>query len=217
MKSRDREGAVLHPTPSRSRLCASSLLFDNGAIAHRQIAVRFLAGTQAAAQGDVLAFFQVLRVAGRAEVDAPLRAAGRLEEQAAALAAGCGGPGLAGDDDEVAAVLDPRELEALRFGFRERVSDMEHAHIRELPRTLPALFAEAALRAEQAGFDGVELHYAHAYTMASFLSRTNTRDDGYGGARENRARLPLEVFAEVRRRFLALEAAARSTRVQRTE
>jgi 2,4-dienoyl-CoA reductase-like NADH-dependent reductase (Old Yellow Enzyme family) len=65
---------------------------------------------------------------------------------------------------------------------------------------LPQLFAEAAVRAEAAGFDGVELHYAHAYTMASFLSRTNDRPDGYGGARENRVRLPLEVFAEVRRR-----------------
>ncbi|MBT4940154.1 MAG: NADH:flavin oxidoreductase, partial [Rhodospirillaceae bacterium] len=44
------------------------------------------------------------------------------------------------------------------------------------------------------------LHYAHAYTMASFLSRKNTREDGYGGPRENRARLPLEVFAAVRER-----------------
>ena len=47
-------------------------------------------------------------------------------------------------------------------------------------------------------FDGVELHYAHAYTMASFLSRTNTRSDAYGGSRENRVRLPLEVFHQVR-------------------
>jgi len=50
------------------------------------------------------------------------------------------------------------------------------------------------------GFDGVELHYAHAYTMASFLSALNTRQDGYGGLREHRARLPLEVFREVRER-----------------
>ena len=50
----------------------------------------------------------------------------------------------------------------------------------------------------QAGFDGVELHYAHAYTMASFLSALNTRDDGYGGTRENRVRLPLEVIRAVR-------------------
>jgi dimethylglycine catabolism A len=103
-------------------------------------------------------------------------------------------------EDELSAVLTAGELEALRFGYRERVTDLQLPHIRELPRVLPGLFAEAAVRAEQAGFDGVELHYAHAYTMASFLSRTNTRDDGYGGSRENRARLPLEVFAEVRRR-----------------
>ncbi len=103
-------------------------------------------------------------------------------------------------EDELARVLAPDEWEALQFGYRERVTDMQHAHIRNLPQVLPGLFADAALRAEAAGFDGVELHYAHAYTMASFLSRTNTRTDGYGRARENRVRLPLEVFAEVRRR-----------------
>ena len=103
-------------------------------------------------------------------------------------------------EDELSHVLLADELEALQFGFRERVTDMQHAHIRDLPIVLPGLFADAAVRAEQAGFDGVELHYAHAYTMASFLSRTNTRADGYGGSRENRVRLPIEVFDEVRRR-----------------
>jgi 2,4-dienoyl-CoA reductase-like NADH-dependent reductase (Old Yellow Enzyme family) len=103
-------------------------------------------------------------------------------------------------EDELAGVLTPAEFEALQFGYRERVTDLQHAHIRNLPHVLPGLFAAAAMRAEQAGFDGVELHYAHAYTMASFLSRTNTRGDGYGGSRESRVRLPLEVFAEVRRR-----------------
>ena len=58
-------------------------------------------------------------------------------------------------------------------------------------------------RALRAGFDGVELHYAHAYTMASFLSALNTRDDGYGGTREHRVRLPLEVIAAVRARVAA--------------
>ncbi|HUQ04913.1 MAG TPA: NADH:flavin oxidoreductase, partial [Kofleriaceae bacterium] len=43
------------------------------------------------------------------------------------------------------------------------------------------------------------LHFAHAYTMASFLSALNTRDDGYGGAREERVRLPLEVIAACQR------------------
>ncbi|MFN8609523.1 MAG: NADH:flavin oxidoreductase [Vulcanimicrobiota bacterium] len=96
-------------------------------------------------------------------------------------------------------VLDEREYESLQYGWRERVTDLDTPQIRELPRTLPAYFAAAALRAREAGFDGVELHYAHAYTMASFLSGRNDRGDGYGGSREGRIRLPLEVFAEVRR------------------
>ena len=94
--------------------------------------------------------------------------------------------------------LSERELESLMFGERERVTDTWLPHIRDLPAVLPGLFARAAARAEQAGFDGVELHYAHAYTMASFLSALNTRDDGYGGTRDNRVRLPLEVHAAVR-------------------
>lgn len=103
-------------------------------------------------------------------------------------------------ETEFANVLTPAELEALRFGYREHVTDTQLPHIGELPQVLPELFAAAAARAEQAGFDGVELHYAHAYTMASFLSRTNTRSDGYGGSRDERLRLPLEVFAAVRAR-----------------
>ncbi|MCA9684309.1 MAG: NADH:flavin oxidoreductase [Myxococcales bacterium] len=106
----------------------------------------------------------------------------------------------AGDDALHDAVLSRREREDLRYGYRERVTDLELAHVRALPQVLPALFAAAAARARAAGFDGVELHYAHAYTMASFLSRTNTRDDGYGGDRTGRLRLPLEVFAAVRAR-----------------
>ena len=104
----------------------------------------------------------------------------------------------AADDVGLAAVLAPRELEAMRFGHRERITDLDLPQVRELPRTLPPLFAAAAVRARLAGFDGVELHYAHAYTMASFLSATNARDDGYGGSREARQRLPLEVHAAVR-------------------
>src|SRR5580658_1778526 len=101
------------------------------------------------------------------------------------------------DEAALANVLTDREMESLRFGYRERVTDLDLPHIRDLPRALPDLFAEAAARAEAAGFDGVELHYAHAYTMASFLSRSNSRDDGWGGSREARARLPLEAVARV--------------------
>jgi 2,4-dienoyl-CoA reductase-like NADH-dependent reductase (Old Yellow Enzyme family) len=101
-------------------------------------------------------------------------------------------------EEQLADVLTTRELEALRFGARDRVTDLDKPHIRDLPAVLPGIFAAAAARAEQAGFDGVELHYAHAYTMASFLSRLNDRPDGYGGPREQRVRLPLDVFRRVR-------------------
>lgn len=97
-------------------------------------------------------------------------------------------------------ILEPRDLESYRMGYRERVTDVHLDRIRDLPLQLPGLFADAAARALEAGFDGIELHYAHAYTMASFLSATNTRADGWGGSREGRARLPLEVFREVRGR-----------------
>ncbi|MCC7538660.1 MAG: NADH:flavin oxidoreductase [Deltaproteobacteria bacterium] len=101
-------------------------------------------------------------------------------------------------EDALARVLSPRELESLRMGHRERVTDVHLPHVRDLPRHLPDLFARAASVAARAGFDGVELHFAHAYTMASFLSALNVREDGYGGPREQRARLPLEVFRAVR-------------------
>lgn len=103
------------------------------------------------------------------------------------------------DENGLAAVLPARELEAYRFGLRERVTDTHLPHIAELPRVLPGLFAEAARRCVEAGFDGVELHCAHAYTLASFLSPTNDRADGYGGSAQARVRLPLEVYQAVRR------------------
>jgi 2,4-dienoyl-CoA reductase-like NADH-dependent reductase (Old Yellow Enzyme family) len=103
-------------------------------------------------------------------------------------------------DEVVERVLDAREFESLRFGYREHVTDMHLPHVRELPQVLPNIFAEAAGRAREVGFDGVELHYAHAYTLAGFLSALNDRNDGYGGPREQRLRLPLEVYQAVRQR-----------------
>ena len=105
---------------------------------------------------------------------------------------------LAADREVHERVLDAREFEALYRGYRERVDDLHLPQIEQLPRALPGLFADAARRAQEAGFDGVELHYAHAYTMASFLSATNQRDDGYGKTRAGRLRLPLEVYEAVR-------------------
>jgi 2,4-dienoyl-CoA reductase-like NADH-dependent reductase (Old Yellow Enzyme family) len=101
-------------------------------------------------------------------------------------------------EEDLKEVLTAREIEALHQGYRERVTDTDLPQIAELPAVLPDLFADAARRARDAGVDGVELHFAHAYTMASFLSAQNSRGDGYGGGRENRARLPLEVYDAVR-------------------
>ncbi|HEX4622575.1 MAG TPA: NADH:flavin oxidoreductase, partial [Myxococcaceae bacterium] len=101
-------------------------------------------------------------------------------------------------EDELERILSARELESYRYGYRERVTDMDRPHVRELPRVLPDLFAQAARRCLAAGFDGVELHFAHAYTLASFLSARNDRRDGYGGSREGRVRLPLEVYRAAR-------------------
>lgn len=67
--------------------------------------------------------------------------------------------------------------------------------------TLTEDFVAAALRAEKAGFDGVEIHGAHGYVLCQFLSaEANRRDDRYGGALENRSRLLLDVVGEIRRR-----------------
>lgn len=63
-------------------------------------------------------------------------------------------------------------------------------------------FAAAAIRADAAGFDGIEIHLAHGYLLHQFLSPlANIRDDVYGGSLENRLRFPLEVFAAVRSAF----------------
>jgi anthraniloyl-CoA monooxygenase len=60
-------------------------------------------------------------------------------------------------------------------------------------------FVNTARMAERAGFDMIEVHMAHGYLLASFLSpHTNQRTDAYGGSLENRMRFPLEVFDAVR-------------------
>jgi 2,4-dienoyl-CoA reductase-like NADH-dependent reductase (Old Yellow Enzyme family)/thioredoxin reductase len=86
-------------------------------------------------------------------------------------------------------------------------SDVPAAPGKAIPRPLTVdeieeigrCFVAAAIRAQRAGFDGIELHAAHGYLLSQFLSSyTNRREDEYGGSLENRARFALEVIASVR-------------------
>lgn len=86
-------------------------------------------------------------------------------------------------------------LKIARSGWRQKVTDFK-------PEDLPVivdLHVAAAKRAVAAGFDFIELHMAHAYTLSSFLSLSNGRTDEYGGSLTNRMRLPTEVYQAVRR------------------
>jgi 2,4-dienoyl-CoA reductase-like NADH-dependent reductase (Old Yellow Enzyme family) len=64
---------------------------------------------------------------------------------------------------------------------------------------LAADFVAAAVRAEQSGFDGVEIHGAHGYILCQFLSsEINRRSDQYGGSMENRSRILFEIIEGIR-------------------
>jgi anthraniloyl-CoA monooxygenase len=66
-------------------------------------------------------------------------------------------------------------------------------------RTIVADYVRATQLAEEAGFDLLEIHAAHGYLLASFISPlTNQRSDEFGGPLERRLRFPLEVFDAVR-------------------
>jgi 2,4-dienoyl-CoA reductase (NADPH2) len=102
--------------------------------------------------------------------------------------------------DEMSAALTPVEMSAFvksysKKGAKAGYKVADRADIRELIEH----FAEAAERAQRAGFDGVELHAGHGYILSEFLSPSiNRRDDEYGGCLENRARLLVDVIEAVK-------------------
>lgn len=103
---------------------------------------------------------------------------------------------------DMMAALTPEELANFVSSMKRRAEGsplrvMDQADITQMIEW----FASAAERAQRAGFDGVELHAAHGYIIAGFLSAYyNHREDQYGGTLENRARLLLEIIAAVRAR-----------------
>ncbi len=93
----------------------------------------------------------------------------------------------------------PDELAEAPFArLNPRYKVLDHQDIAELV----GLFAAAAERAVRAGADGLEIHGGHGYLISSFLSPvTNRREDEYGGSRENRARLLMQIVAGIRARI----------------
>lgn len=95
-------------------------------------------------------------------------------------------------DPVPARVLGPSALPHPKTGVVP--AEATPSELRELARA----FGEAARRACEAGFDGVEVHAAHGYLISQFLNPLfNRRDDEYGGAVEGRARLAVEVVRSV--------------------
>lgn len=88
---------------------------------------------------------------------------------------------------------------ASEVAYREGINQTPRALDRQDMDAIKADFVAAAKRADDAGFDVVELHCAHGYLLSSFLSPvTNRRTDEYGGDIKGRLRFPLEVFTAMR-------------------
>jgi 2,4-dienoyl-CoA reductase-like NADH-dependent reductase (Old Yellow Enzyme family) len=84
------------------------------------------------------------------------------------------------------------------IAFSDRYPQPQAMSLAEI-QALPTLFAAAARRAFEAGFELIELHAAHGYLLHQFLSPlSNQRDDEYGGSYDNRVRLVLETVAATR-------------------
>jgi len=90
--------------------------------------------------------------------------------------------------------LGPSAVHELATGVTPRAMTAD-----EIRETVEG-FGQAARRAKEAGFDGVQIHAAHGYLISAFLTPyTNRRKDEYGGTVENRMRFLVEVYREVRR------------------
>ncbi len=88
-------------------------------------------------------------------------------------------------------------MKVARSGWRQTIDMLSEDDIKDIIRD----FGLAAARAKDAGYDGIELHSAHAYTLSSFLSRLNRRRDRYDGrSLEGRLRMFGDVMATVRAR-----------------
>lgn len=79
--------------------------------------------------------------------------------------------------------------------YKQAVEDISYEEIEEIKQQ----FVDSTIRARKAGFDGVELHDAHGYTLSSFTSLLNKRTDKYGRNVEGRCRIVTEIMEAIRK------------------
>src|SRR5262245_53720623 len=104
-------------------------------------------------------------------------------------------------NDPLGAMVTPAESAGLMAAFSRPTSKFEYRVASENDiQWAIARYVEAADRCRRAGFDGVEIHAGHGYLVDAFLSPHNTREDGWGGSIDARARLLVEVISAVPRR-----------------
>lgn len=103
------------------------------------------------------------------------------------------GPQTVNNDAHAKRMLGPSSVADIGYGYVPE--EMSHDDIAGMERA----FAQAALRAKRAGFDGVQIHAAHGYLLSRFLTPYyNHRTDMYGGSIDNRGRMLMETYAAVR-------------------
>ena len=131
-------------------------------------------------------------------VDADRRVCSAVHEHGAAIVAQLshyGAKGASDGSDDLRVLWAPSAVRAA--AFNETPQPMEREDIAEVVEG----FARSAELSQRAGFDGVEVHFAHGYLLHQFLSPLfNLRTDEYGGSLENRLRFPLACVAAVRER-----------------
>ena len=85
--------------------------------------------------------------------------------------------------------------QSVRTGWKQAIEDLSYEEIDEIKKQ----FVDSTIRARKAGFDGVELHVAHGYTLSSFISLLNKRTDKYGRNTEGRCRIVTEIMDDIRK------------------
>ncbi len=107
-------------------------------------------------------------------------------------------PELLAPQEGTSHVVEPTTPSAVYDAFFDRTP--RALTTEEIDEIIEA-FAEGVRRAQEAGFDGVQIHAAHGYLLSSFLSpRTNRRDDQYGGSTENQTRIARDIYRRARKK-----------------